>query len=216
MEIRFTKFFEKTEKKAKQLTLSETGIRLDSNGRPVDYGTIPSSVGTFLHDSEIKFGAPDVLAWIKSPGEEKHRLLHKHGSQVRLRVKPKQDGWLASIEIESQADDYNLIKRSLEDNGWGGKTFSWSLNSKNRLAFSTFGGCLSALTLAPKSFLCYHLMNENPSESKGILCLLFTLIQQYQVTWSQDRVVFHGYQNGKELPVSFGTINVSNSCCRTL
>ena len=116
--IRFQKFFETTEKEAKQSTLYETGIRLDSNGRPVDYETIPSKVSTYLPGSKIKTGLPDVLAWIETPGENIHRLRHNHGWHVRLRVDPKQERWLAAIEIDPEADDYNPIKRSLENNGW--------------------------------------------------------------------------------------------------
>ena len=123
MEIRFTKIFETTEQEAKQSTLSETGIRLDSNGRPVDYETIPVRIGMFRGEIPLREPLLDVLAWIETPGETIHRLRHPHGWHVRLRVDPKQERWLAAIEIESESPDYNRIKRSLEENGWEERPF---------------------------------------------------------------------------------------------
>ena len=120
---KFQKLFETTEKEAKQSTLYETRIQIGSNRRSADYETSRISVGTFRGGSKIKYGAHDVLTWIETPGEEKHRLRHKHSKPetpmyVELCVKPKQDRWLASIEINPEAADYNEIKRSLEDNDW--------------------------------------------------------------------------------------------------
>jgi hypothetical protein len=107
MSNRFQKFFETTEKEAKQRTISETGIRLYENGRPMNYET-----------SVYYKGSSDVLVWMNTHGEEKHRLRHKCGSFVRLCVKPKNGNWLARIEVKPEMSKYEQIKKSLEDNGW--------------------------------------------------------------------------------------------------
>ena len=115
MSIIFQKLFETTEKEAKQRAISEMGIRFNSNGRPLDYETSLYGI--------MGQGSHDVLTWIDTPGEKKHRLRHKSGSTVSLCVKPKNDERLAQIEVKSEMDKYEQIKKSLKDNGWEQTTF---------------------------------------------------------------------------------------------
>ena len=106
----FQKRFETTEKETKQRIISEMGIRLYSNGRPMDYETCVYGIQGQ--------GSHDVLTWIDTLGEPEHRLRHKDGSHIKLSVKPKGDKWLAKIEIDSKVDEYGQIKQSLIDNSW--------------------------------------------------------------------------------------------------
>ena len=101
----FTKYFDGTEKEAKQSVITEIG---KSQLQWLDYRTsVINNLGS--HDKET---------WTNAPGEEKHWLSHKSGYSIRLRVKRKNGRWLATIEINPEADDYNEIKKPLEDNGW--------------------------------------------------------------------------------------------------
>ena len=78
----------------------------------LDYGT-----------SVINLGSYNKETWTNALAAEKHRLSHKSGSSIRLRVKRKNGRWLATIEIDPEVDDYNQIKRLLENNGWKAALF---------------------------------------------------------------------------------------------
>ena len=105
----FTKYFDGTEKKAKQSTITEIG---KSQLQWLDYRTsVINKLGSH--------GSHDKETWTNKPDEEKHWLSHRSNRySIRLRVKRKNGRWLATIEIDPEADDCNEIKKSLEDNGW--------------------------------------------------------------------------------------------------
>ncbi len=103
----FQKLFETIEKEAKQRTVLETGIKLNQYDRPENYET-----------SVLNRGSHDLFTWYDNNGEIKHILRHKSLSYIHLSVKPKNGKFPAQIEIKPDMEEYEQIKKSLEDRGW--------------------------------------------------------------------------------------------------
>lgn len=116
MGILFQKLFEK-EKEAKQAAISDLSIAVE------DYHDFVVQVIAVIPGSTIPTFPNDVKGWINSSDRG---TLYLHLNQsiteqsicVHVDENKVSNNWKAEIEVNPEADDYNQIKKSLEDNGW--------------------------------------------------------------------------------------------------